>query len=85
MQDSPPAPRARLAEFAGWYGTIAILGAYALLSFDVIGKNALFHGLNFSGALGVGWVCWRRRAWQAFWLEVVWAAVALLSLLRAWL
>lgn len=81
MQE-PQAPRSSLlAEAVGWYGMLAILAAYALLSFDVVAKGWLYQTLNLTGGLGVAWVCWRKRTWQAFWLEAVWACIALVSLL----
>lgn len=77
------APRAPFwIDVLGWYGTAAIVGAYAALSFGWLPEGALYHGLNLTGALGVGLVCWRRRTWQPFWLEVVWAAVAAIALVR---
>ncbi len=69
-------------EALGWYGTGAIVGAYAGLSFGWLPEGALYHGLNLTGALGVGLVCWKRRTWQPFWLEVVWASVAAIALVR---
>lgn len=81
--DHQNAPRpSRLAEAVGWYGMLAILSAYALSSFGVLAHGALYQLLNLTGGLGVGWICWQRRTWQAFWLEAIWAAVALVALLR---
>jgi hypothetical protein len=83
MQDpASPVRASLLAEVVGWYGMAAILGAYALSSFGWLEPGRLYQALNFTGALGVGWVCWRRRTWQAFWLELVWAGVALVALVR---
>jgi hypothetical protein len=85
MQDIPHVQRPSLpVEVAGWYGMVAILLAYALSSFGVIGHGALFQALNLTGALGLSWLCFCRRTWQAFWLEAIWAGVALVSLLRLW-
>jgi hypothetical protein len=71
-----------LAEAVGWYGMLAILAAYTLLSFDLIAKGWLYQSLNLTGGLGVAWVCWHKRTWQAFWLEAIWASIALVSLAR---
>lgn len=70
------------ANVLGWYGTLAIVSAYALLSNGVIEEGRIYHLLNLTGALGVGLVCWLRRTWQPFWLEVVWATIAITALLR---
>jgi hypothetical protein len=80
----PASPSFSLAaEIAGWYGTAAILGAYALSSFGVLQpRDRVYQLLNLTGALGVAWVCWRQATWQAFWLEAVWAAIALIALTR---
>ncbi len=76
-----PRPFSLAAEVAGWYGSLAILIAYALLSRAVLDRDdRVYQALNLTGALGVAWVCWHKRTWQAFWLEAIWAAIALVSL-----
>lgn len=74
--------KARLIDALGWYGTGAILTAYALSSFGWLEQGRAYQLLNATGAFGVGLVCWRRKTWQAFWLEAVWGAVALVALVR---
>jgi len=66
---------------SGWYGTLAIVGTYLASSHDWMEQGVLYQLLNITGATGVGLVCWRRRAWQALSLEVVWAVVGLTALL----
>jgi fermentation-respiration switch protein FrsA (DUF1100 family) len=84
MRPPEPLPFSLPAEIAGWYGTAAILSAYALSSFEVLmTSDRVYQLLNLSGALGVAWVCWRKRTWQAFWLEAIWGAVAMLALVRS--
>jgi hypothetical protein len=79
-----PLPFSLPAEIAGWYGTAAILAAYALSSFGVLQTGDRgYQALNLTGALGVAWVCWRKRTWQAFWLEAIWATIALVALARS--
>jgi hypothetical protein len=79
---APPIPIA--AEVAGWYGTIAILAAYALSTFAVLHTaDRCYQLLNITGALGVAWVCWHKRTWQAFWLEAVWGCIGLVALARS--
>ncbi len=67
-------------EIAGWYGMLAILAAYAASSFGWIEQGVLYQMLNATGAVGVALVCYYRRTWQAFLLEVVWGAIALAAL-----
>jgi hypothetical protein len=86
MTTSAPAPRpfSLPAEIAGWYGTAAILAAYGANSFEwLTSRDAAYQLLNLTGALGVAWVCWHKRTWQAFWLESIWAAIAAVALVRS--
>lgn len=76
-----PRPLPLWMNVMGWYGTLAIVGAYLASSHAWMEQGTLYQLLNVSGAAGVGLVCWRRRAWQALTLEVVWAVVGLTALL----
>jgi hypothetical protein len=71
----------RVVQLFGWYGTFAILAAYALSNEGLLEKGTLYQALNLTGATGVALVCWYRRTWQAFWVEAVWAVIALKALL----
>jgi len=84
MTPSDTTPSSPIAELAGWYGTAAILAAYALSSFQVLrASDRVYQLLNLTGALGVAWVCWDKRTWQAFWLEAIWGCIALVALARS--
>lgn len=76
--------RVWLVEIYGWYGAVALLVAYALLSLSVIDRGGLFQTLNLTGALGVGLAALSKRSYQAAVLEFIWAAIALLALLQLW-
>ena len=87
MPDRPdpkaPLPFSLPAEIVGWYGTLAILGAYALSSYEVLpAASPWLAVMNLTGGVGVAVVCWRTRTWQAFWLETVWAVLAIGALVR---
>ena len=86
MNEPKAPPFSLVAEITGWYGTLAILGAYALSSLEALpAASPVLAVMNLTGGLGVAWVCWRKRTWQAFGLEVVWSVIAAIALLRAWL
>ncbi len=73
--------RPLLIEALGWYGTFAILGAYALLSFGMVdARNLAYQLLNASGALGIIIVSAKKRAYQPVVLNVVWLLIALIAL-----
>ena len=67
----------------GWYGVLAILLAYTLNSFGLVGIDNLFYQLlNFTGAIGIILVAWRKKDTQPAILNVVWAIVALVAIVR---
>lgn len=80
---SEPAPSVPLwVEVIGWFGTLAVTGAYAALSMGWLDDGLAYHALNLTGAGGILAICVVRRAWQPAALNVVWAGVALVAILR---
>jgi hypothetical protein len=75
-----------LTEILGWYGTIAIVGAYALVSFSLIKSSSLLYQLlNITGSLGIVAISLNKKAYQPAVLNIIWAviaAIAIVSLLR---
>lgn len=72
----------RIVELAGWYGVVAILLGYALLSFEVISsKSYVFQLLNFTGAIGIVVVSLAKKARQPALLNLVWAAIAFVAII----
>jgi len=78
--------RALIANIFGWYGTSAILLAYALVSFSMLKSTDLsYQILNLSGALGLIVLGVIDRVYQAVTLNVVWAIVACVALVKLFL
>ncbi len=72
----------KLAELVGWYGTFAILGAYALVSFKLITSDSyLYQILNLSGAIGIVAISLIKKAKQPAALNFVWAVIALVAII----
>ncbi|HEX8946680.1 MAG TPA: hypothetical protein VF829_00485 [Candidatus Paceibacterota bacterium] len=68
-------------EILGWYGVVATILAYALVSSSVLAPTSLWYqGLNFTGAVGVTIETWYRKDYQPFWLNLIWALIALVAL-----
>jgi hypothetical protein len=68
-------------EIIGWYGTIAIVSSYALLSFGFIDANSLLYQiLNFTGALGIVYISMKKRTYQPGVLNIIWAVIALIAI-----
>lgn len=71
----------QLVELLGWYGVIAILLAYALISFETIeSKSYIYQLLNLTGALGIVAVSIVKKAKQPAVLNAIWAIVALVAI-----
>ena len=61
----------------GWYDVLAILGAYALVSFDVVVTDSYtYQLLNLTGALGIILVAATKKDRQPMVLNAAWAVIA---------
>lgn len=78
----------RAVGIIGWYGVVATIAAYFLISFGMLtANNLLYQALNLTGALGVTIETWVRRDYQPFWLNLIWtliAAAAIVNLVIHW-
>lgn len=73
----------RVSEIVGWYGTVAILGAYALSSFNIISPQTfLYQILNVTGAVAIIVISLRKKTYQPAVLNIIWAAIGLVVLLK---
>lgn len=73
--------RQKIIDIAGWYGVLAILLAYGLVSFDIVGPNSYgYQLLNLTGALGIVAVSISKKARQPAMLNLAWAVIALIAL-----
>ena len=72
-----------LIEILGWYGTLAIIVAYILVSFSFLpASSILFQILNGTGAIGIVIVSLYKKAYQPAVLNIVWAFVALVAIVN---
>jgi hypothetical protein len=73
----------KVAEILGWYGAVAIVSAYALVSLEIIeSKGWLYQILNLTGALGIMVIAIAKKDRQPAVLNIFWAAIALIALIR---
>ena len=73
----------KLAEIIGWYGTVAIVGAYALSSFNILSpQDIIYQILNLTGALGIVIISLRKKTYQPAVLNIIWTIIALIALLQ---
>jgi hypothetical protein len=70
-------------ELFGWYGTVAIVLAYALVSFSFLEASSLWYQLlNGTGALGIVAISFHKRTYQPGVLNIIWAAIAFIAIVR---
>ena len=73
----------KLVELYGWYGMAAIILAYALASFSVIkATDVTFQILNGTGALGIVFVSFHRKAYQPGVLNIIWTLIAVIAMAK---
>ena len=73
----------KFLEFLGWYGTLAIVSAYFLNSFNIIHSTDLtYQLLNFTGAIGIVLISLRKQAYQPAVLNIVWSLIALIAIIK---
>lgn len=73
----------KFLELFGWYGTCAIVLAYALNSFGIIDSGSLtYQLLNLTGALGIVAISFHKKNYQPGVLNVVWFLVALIAIVN---
>lgn len=70
----------------GWYGMIALIGAYALVSFKVLrSTDLLYHLLNLSGAAGLFVITFAKKVYPSAVANVFWMLIAVLAIGSIWL
>jgi len=70
-------------ETIGWYGTFAIVISYALAMFNILSVSSFtYQILNLTGALGIIYISFKKKAYQPGVLNIIWAVIALIAILR---
>jgi len=71
----------KVSGILGWYGVVATILAYILVSFSILsGTNIWYQILNLTGAVGVTIETFYRKDYQPFWLNLIWAVIALTAI-----
>lgn len=72
-----------IIEIVGWYGVVAILGAYALVSFQILSStDFLFQLLNATGAIGVVLISLSKKNYQPAVLNIIWTLIAIVAIIK---
>jgi len=71
----------KINNFLGWYGLVAVVVAYALVSFTFVAPtNFIYQILNFTGSIGITIETYYKKDYQPFWLNLIWAIIALIAM-----
>ena len=72
-----------LEEIVGWYGAVALIGAYALNSFGLLPAGGItYQMLNVTGAIGIVYISMKKRAYQPAALNAIWTVIGIVALVR---
>lgn len=75
--------REKITEALGWYGVVAVVGAYALLSLNILSSNSLlFQTLNLTGAIGIVIDAIEDKNAQPAVLNIIWAIIAIIAIIK---
>ncbi|HVT01424.1 MAG TPA: hypothetical protein VHE53_04300 [Patescibacteria group bacterium] len=70
----------KFANVLGWYGALATLTAYFLVSFGITGpKDLTYQLLNLTGAIGLATICYYKKTYQPLFVNIIWGVIALLA------
>jgi hypothetical protein len=79
-------PTSIFDEIVGWYGLIAIILAYALVSYNfLLSSGMTYQMLNITGAIGIIWISYKKKVYQSVTLNIIWAIIGLIAIIRLFL
>lgn len=68
-------------EAIGWYGPVALILAYALVSFNAIDADSYaFQLLNLTGGAAIIVIAWAKKVYQSVVLNIFWCIIALVAI-----
>lgn len=80
---TPKPHRQQIGDVAGWYGAVAFLLAYGLVSFNIIvATSLLFHAMNLTGAVALMVMSSIKNVRQTLLLNTIWSLIALAAIYR---
>ena len=69
-------------DILGWLGMVLVLVAYLLLSTNKIDNGTLYQILNLLAAVCMAVGLFPTKAWFSFSLQIIWAIIAIFSILK---
>ncbi len=75
--------KSKIIETFGWYGVVAIVGAYAALSLGMLSSGSLLYQvLNLTGSVAIVVDALKDGNKQPAVLNIIWALIALLAIVQ---
>jgi len=72
-----------IGEVIGWYGTVAIILAYALVSFGFMtAQDLVYQMLNATGAIGIVYISLAKKVYQPAVLNIIWTIIAVIAIVN---
>lgn len=76
----------KVAEILGWYGMLALIGAYFLVSFGyIVAEELTFQTLNLTGGMSLVVFALSKRATQLAILNIFWILIGVVAMVRIFL
>ena len=69
-------------DIIGWIGSIMVVLAYILMSAKIIKPGLIYQLLNLFAAMLMAIGLFPRNAWFSFALQIVWALVAIIAIIK---
>ncbi len=69
-------------DIMGWIGMVLVLLAYGLLSINKIDNGKIYQILNLVASVFMAIGLLPKKAWFSFALQVAWAIIALVSIIK---
>lgn len=81
--NTKPTNSLNLTTMAGWAGVVFILFAYAGNSFGFLSAQSIIYLLlNVFGSIGIVIEAKQKKDFPALWLNIIWASIACIGLLK---
>ena len=68
-------------EVCGWLGSLSIITAYICITSET-GNPLFIDSMNLYGSFSIGYICYKKKVWQAMSLEVIWFGITTYSLIN---
>lgn len=73
-------------ELFGWYGFLALMMAYALVSFKIIsGDSWIYQLLNLTGSIGLLLIAVNKKVYQSVVLNIIWSMIGIIAIIKLFL